>query len=70
MRLLITEDRPMSCSAQGHEPLAILNAGVSPQFGICVRCRRRLNPAYTLNAEQLAAALALPPSLTNRGVTA
>lgn len=58
------------CSVHGHEPIEILNAGVSPQFGMCARCGRRLNPAYTVDAHQLAAALALPPSPKNRGITA
>lgn len=58
------------CSVHGHEPIEILNAGVSPQFGMCARCGRRLNPAYTIGAAELAAALELPPPTENRGITA
>lgn len=58
------------CSIQGHEPVEISNAGASPQFGICLRCGDALKPAYTVDARDLAAALALPPSPKNRGITA
>lgn len=58
------------CSVQGHMPVAIMNAGVSPQFGLCLACGRRLNPAYTVGAAELAALLASAPSPTNRGITA
>lgn len=58
------------CAVQGHDPIEILHAGVVPQFGLCGRCGCRLNPAYTLDARQLTAALELPPPTENRGVTA
>lgn len=59
-----------ACSVHGHDPVEVSNAGASPQFGICLRCGDALKPAYTVDAHDVAAALALPPSPKNRGITA